>query len=87
MAISATISSNNTTNASLSDSNNTTVVSATVAGAQGPAGGVATIEESSRADGSTLFYDASASGGAGAYVASSTTVGIAGTFTIDGGTF
>jgi len=73
--------------ATLSDSNSTKVVSASVAGAQGPTGGVAAIEESSRADGATLFYDASANGGAGAYVASTTTVGIAGTFTIDGGTF
>ena len=73
--------------ATIADSNSTKVVTATVAGAQGPTGGVAAIEESSRADGATLFYDASANGGAGAYVAVTTTASIAGTFTIDGGTF
>ena len=87
MAISATISDSNNTNVSLSDSNTTRVVSATVAGAQGPTGGTVPIDESGRADASVLFYDASASGGTGAYVASSTTASITGTFTIDGGTF
>ena len=77
MAISATIT----------DSNSTQVVSATVPGVQGPAGGVATIEESSRDDGALLFYDSSASGGAGAYSATTTPATIAGTFTIDAGTF
>ena len=77
MAISATIA----------DSNNTQVVTATVPGAQGPAGGVATIDEDARADGALLFYNSAAQGGAGAYVATTTSGTIAGTFTLDGGTF